>query len=46
MASPDYARVARVLVGIVVRLTSKTERKEPKDADRGVLPGVDRGTSD
>ena len=35
-----------VIVGIVVRLTSKTERKEPKDADRGILPGVDRGAGD
>jgi hypothetical protein len=55
-AGPDYERVAAVLVAIGLRMVSegmvneetvhdeKVER-EDSDADGGLLPGVDRGTS-
>ena len=45
-AGPDYERVAAVLVRIGLRMVNEDKvEQEGSDADDGVLPGVDRGTS-
>jgi hypothetical protein len=50
-AGPDYERVAAVLVTISLRLVSEQgaqgneEKREGADVDRGLLQGLDGGTS-